>query len=163
MYWTENYGEANPKKCDNFFSLPVHIKYEFGAKEKEGLLNQNGDWPQKGESPKQGQQCLSKQYPWKVLAGRLSILTIRPVFPVVQVFITRPIKHLNHPVILFVLILCLLYPPRITMFIQWTEDIGHADSLCGSFLSHYTIINSYSSLSVHLANEQTLMLNKVTG
>lgn len=76
------------KHSQRLFSLPVYKKCEFGEKEK-GLVDQKGGWPQKGESPKQGEPCLSKQYPRKVLAGRLSILAIRPVFPVVHVIITE--------------------------------------------------------------------------
>ena len=88
MCWTESYGEAKPKKWDKLFSLPVHVKCEFGEKEKEGLVNQKGDWPGKGESPEKGPQYLPKQYPRNVLADGPSILAIRPVCSLGQVIVT---------------------------------------------------------------------------
>lgn len=90
MCWTENYGEANARRWDKLCSLPVLIKCEFGEKEKERPLSWKGGWPQRGESPKRGQPCPAKQCPWKTLAGGLSsLLAVSPVFPVVQVMITR--------------------------------------------------------------------------
>lgn len=88
MCWTESYGEAKPKRWDKLFSLPVHIKFEFGEKEKDGLVNQKGRWPGKGASPERGQRYPPKQYLRKTLAGGLSILAIRPVFCVGQVIVT---------------------------------------------------------------------------
>lgn len=67
------------KQSQRVFSLPVYKKCEFGEKEKS-LVNQKGGCPQKRESPKQGEPCLSKQYPRKVLTGGLSILEIWSVF-----------------------------------------------------------------------------------
>lgn len=58
-------------------------------KRKKGFVDQKGDWPQKGESSKQRELYLSKQYPRKVLAGGLSILAIRSLFPIVRVTITE--------------------------------------------------------------------------